>query len=145
MAEQIVPAQIERWGMGELALEGPRSGNPFLDVQLSVEFRFKNRVLEADGAELLSVSAPHESARGFRRYATVADACQMRLAQWHTTAPAVLVLYRQRVDPVARSRLDAAVQQRDADLVRQVAEQWPMSSAGDEARLGHGSPEPVPV
>ena len=40
---------VERWGVFELALSGPMSGNPFLDVTLSAVFGFKNRVVRADG------------------------------------------------------------------------------------------------
>ena len=40
---------IERWGIFELTLEGPKNGNPFLDVTLSAQFSYQNRVLEPDG------------------------------------------------------------------------------------------------
>ncbi len=40
---------IERWGIFELSLDGPSHGNPFLDVTLSAEFSYKNRILEPDG------------------------------------------------------------------------------------------------
>jgi len=33
MHETTAPAQVERWGIYELSLEGPGDGNPFLDVQ----------------------------------------------------------------------------------------------------------------
>jgi hypothetical protein len=41
--------RVERWGLFELPLHGPKSGNPFLDVQLSAQFKHKNRVVEPDG------------------------------------------------------------------------------------------------
>jgi len=41
--------QVERWGMFEVSLDGPKEGNPFLDVQLSARFRYGNRVVEAEG------------------------------------------------------------------------------------------------
>ncbi len=41
--------QIERWGIFELSLEGPKEGNPFLDVQLSAQFRYKHRVVDVEG------------------------------------------------------------------------------------------------
>ena len=41
--------QVERWGVFELALRGPAAGNPFLDVRLGAQFRYRNRVVEADG------------------------------------------------------------------------------------------------
>ena len=40
---------VERWGVFELVLEGPASGNPFVDVALSAQFSHQNRVLEPDG------------------------------------------------------------------------------------------------
>ena len=33
-----VAADVEQWGLWETSLEGPRDGNPYLDVQLSAEF-----------------------------------------------------------------------------------------------------------
>jgi hypothetical protein len=39
----------ERWGVYEIALAGPAAGNPFLDVRLSAHFRYRNRVVDADG------------------------------------------------------------------------------------------------
>jgi len=39
----------ERWGMFELALEGPSGGNPFAEVVLGAQFAYRNRVLYADG------------------------------------------------------------------------------------------------
>jgi len=41
--------QVERWGMFELSLKGPQSGDPFLDVTLSAEFSQLNRVLKPEG------------------------------------------------------------------------------------------------
>ena len=41
--------QTERWGIFEVSLEGPKEGNPFLDVQLSAQFRYKHRVVNAEG------------------------------------------------------------------------------------------------
>src|SRR5215471_5533386 len=41
--------RVERWGIFEITLAGPASGNPFLDVQLAGQFRFRNRVVEAEG------------------------------------------------------------------------------------------------
>ena len=40
---------VERWGIFELPLNGPKDGNPFVDVELSAEFRFKNRAVPAEG------------------------------------------------------------------------------------------------
>lgn len=43
------PARVERWGMHEIVLQGPRAGNPFQDVTLSAEFRVGHRVVEVAG------------------------------------------------------------------------------------------------
>ena len=52
--ERTVSAQVERWGIAEVSLPGPRDRdpayeNPFTDVQLSAQFRFRHRVVEVDG------------------------------------------------------------------------------------------------
>ena len=39
----------EQWGLFELALDGPATGNPFVDVSLSAQFTYKNRVITTDG------------------------------------------------------------------------------------------------
>jgi hypothetical protein len=41
--------QIERWGLFELALEGPAEGNPFLDVEFRAHFQYQHRVIPVDG------------------------------------------------------------------------------------------------
>jgi hypothetical protein len=40
---------VERWGVFELALNGPSGGNPFVEVELVVRFQHRNRVVEVDG------------------------------------------------------------------------------------------------
>lgn len=40
---------VEQWGIFEITLTGPDSGNPFLEVQLSAEFRCGDHVLKANG------------------------------------------------------------------------------------------------
>jgi hypothetical protein len=42
-------ATAERWGIYEIALHGPSGGNPFVDVHLGAHFRYRNRVVDADG------------------------------------------------------------------------------------------------
>jgi hypothetical protein len=37
-AQSSQPASVEQWGIFEQRLDGPRDGNPFLDVQLSAKF-----------------------------------------------------------------------------------------------------------
>lgn len=41
--------QVEKWEIFELTLKGPEEGNPFLEVCLSADFRFKNRCISAEG------------------------------------------------------------------------------------------------
>ena len=40
---------VERWGLFELVLDGPSSGNPFTDVDLSARFKHANREVEVHG------------------------------------------------------------------------------------------------
>jgi hypothetical protein len=40
---------VEQYSTYELKLNGPSTGNPFIDVQLGAEFRFMNRTLYCDG------------------------------------------------------------------------------------------------
>jgi len=40
---------IERWGIFELSLIGPKEGNPFIDVTFYAQFKYKNKILHADG------------------------------------------------------------------------------------------------
>ncbi len=47
--QAMEPQQIERWGVYEIELTGPREGNPFVDVQLSATFRQKNRSVKVTG------------------------------------------------------------------------------------------------
>jgi len=39
----------ECWNIYEIELAGPREGNPFVEVELSAEFRYRNRCLLVDG------------------------------------------------------------------------------------------------
>ncbi|MHC4324260.1 MAG: DUF5060 domain-containing protein, partial [Planctomycetota bacterium] len=40
---------IERWGIFELELRGPSGGNPFVDVQLTGEFKLDEHVFRPEG------------------------------------------------------------------------------------------------
>jgi hypothetical protein len=42
-------AQVEQWDIFEVALQGPRDGNPYVDVRLTAEFRYNHRVLRPEG------------------------------------------------------------------------------------------------
>lgn len=43
------PTAVERWGLHEITLTGPSSGNPFLDVELTATFQHRNRQVTVDG------------------------------------------------------------------------------------------------
>jgi hypothetical protein len=46
----LAPAgAVERWGVFELSLNGPATGNPYVDVRVSAQFRFRNRAIDVDG------------------------------------------------------------------------------------------------
>jgi hypothetical protein len=40
---------IERWGIFDIDLDGPRDGNPFVDVRVAAEFRHEHRAIVVDG------------------------------------------------------------------------------------------------
>ena len=40
--------RVERWGIYEIVLQGPDYGNPYVDVNLSAKFKYKNREMIAD-------------------------------------------------------------------------------------------------
>jgi hypothetical protein len=40
---------VERWGVFDVNLDGPRESNPFMDVRLSCDFRQEHRVVQVDG------------------------------------------------------------------------------------------------
>ncbi len=50
LAAFLVPLlAVERWDVYEIAFSGPSAGNPYLDVKVGAHFRFRNRVVNADG------------------------------------------------------------------------------------------------
>ena len=40
---------VERWGIFELVLKGPSSGNPFMDVTIDAQFAHQDRQVEVSG------------------------------------------------------------------------------------------------
>lgn len=40
---------VEQWDIFEWVMEGPAEGNPFLDVKVSAEFKYQNRVVHING------------------------------------------------------------------------------------------------
>ena len=49
MSTPNTPQQVERWGIFELSLPGPSTGNPFTDVQFGARFSHGHRTLDIDG------------------------------------------------------------------------------------------------
>ena len=49
MKPETKSGEIKRWDIFELTLSGPSAGNPFIDVSLSAQFSYQNRVLEPGG------------------------------------------------------------------------------------------------
>lgn len=49
MSEIGKPAQVERWGMYEITLQGPHTGNPFLDVRFCAQFQHQHRSVQVEG------------------------------------------------------------------------------------------------
>ncbi|MFW6268900.1 MAG: DUF5060 domain-containing protein [Bacillota bacterium] len=41
--------KVEKWDIFEVTLEGPKEGNPFLDVNISAIFKYKHRKVEVNG------------------------------------------------------------------------------------------------
>ncbi len=41
--------EVQQWDIFELQLNGPKTGNPFLEVSLKALFRIKNRTVESGG------------------------------------------------------------------------------------------------
>src|SRR5476651_1580487 len=48
-AAEPAAASVEQWGVFELTLAGPSTGNPFTEVELAASFTQGNRTLQADG------------------------------------------------------------------------------------------------
>ena len=49
MITNSISAEVEQWGIFELALEGSTEGNPFLDTRLSAHFSQEDRSFEVNG------------------------------------------------------------------------------------------------
>jgi hypothetical protein len=49
IAAQSAADRVERWGTYEVKLQGPRTGNPFVEVEFSAEFRRQHRVVDVTG------------------------------------------------------------------------------------------------
>lgn len=82
------------------------------------------RLVDIHAAEIVEV------ADGY--HLPVTTVCHVRISRWPTEG---LAAYRQRVDVVARSMLEAALANRDAVALRQVVRTYFSSSVGDDALL----------
>jgi len=76
---------------------------------------------DGDGA-LIEIASPHAAA-GFQSYLPVRAACHMKLAEWHTTAPEMVRLYRQQVDGAAQRWLAEALESGQEELLRKLVDQ----------------------
>ena len=47
--KQVTDTTVERWNIFELTLQGPSDGNPFTEIDFSAQFKYKHRVVKADG------------------------------------------------------------------------------------------------
>jgi len=63
--KESAPLECEQWGVGEIVLDGPRDGNPFVDVELAADFtdRQNNRLrvpgfYDGDGRYVVRFSPP---------------------------------------------------------------------------------------
>jgi len=48
-ATALAADTVERWGTYEIALRGPATGNPFMDIHLAARFRLGNHIVDAAG------------------------------------------------------------------------------------------------
>ena len=48
-AARAQATDIERWGLYEITLDGPKPGNPFVDVTLAAEFRNDTQTVTVPG------------------------------------------------------------------------------------------------
>jgi outer membrane protein assembly factor BamB len=90
------------------------------------------RVMTAAKSAIIEVDSPHAAA-GFRCYLPVRVALQMKLAEWHETAPEMLRIYRQQVDGVAQRWFDEALESGDEAGLRRIVDQYFCSRVGDNA------------
>ena len=73
VSSHVNAADVEQWGVWEMSLDGPRDGNPYLDVQLSAAFSQGDKRIvvpgfyDGDGVYKLRFSPP---AQGQWRYET---------------------------------------------------------------------------
>jgi len=49
LATTLPPEKVERWGIFEISMNGPKAGNPFIDVELSSQFKCNDQIIEANG------------------------------------------------------------------------------------------------
>ena len=92
-AVAAAPATVEQWDIFELALDGPKDGNPFVDVTLSAKFTQGDRTVTAtgfyDGSSSYKIRFMPESA-GEWRYTTTSNRPELtgKSGAFTATAPA---------------------------------------------------------
>lgn len=76
----LAAGPVEQWGRYEVALHGPSSGNPFIDVQLSARFKLGHREVSVtgfyDGAGVYKVRFMPDAV-GHWTYSTVSNAPEL--------------------------------------------------------------------
>jgi len=99
------------------------------------------QLIESGSDRLIPVDDAASS--GFRRYVTLRDYAQMKLASLAHAAPAALAFYRELVDPIAEQYLKQADDERREEPLKQIVSKFLVSSCGDEAlwRLGESALE----
>jgi outer membrane protein assembly factor BamB len=75
------------------------------------------------------------------RYVNIRNFCHMQLAEWQSSAPEALKLYRERVDPLAKRWYEEGLAARDIAKLQRVVDQFLCSSWGDDALLALGELE----
>ena len=106
----------------------------FLDAgQWSEAVVTLRRVLDSEADRLVAISDAGD--QPLVRYVTTRQYCQWMLSRWHETAPEALAQYRREVDAVARRWYEEGVEQGDEAKLREVVEQFFVSSSGDRALL----------
>ncbi|MVA75587.1 DUF5060 domain-containing protein [Auraticoccus sp. F435] len=72
-------AQVERWGLHEIQLDGPSEGNPFTDVELGATFCFRNREVavagfyDGDGRYRIRFSPDQEGRWSYRTWSSAPE------------------------------------------------------------------------
>lgn len=97
------------------------------------------RIMEENGERMIAQGADGDPGEDdFATFIPLREYCHHVLTALANSAPEALQLYRDRVDPIARRWYEEAVEQRDEERLRRVADGFFASSYADDAlyRLG---------